>query len=122
MDDDVRSLLDELSGYVREPVIVEGAKDEDALKAAGFENIIRLNKGGSLLDAVESLQHLDRVVILTDLDQEGKILRKKLLKLFGPYGIHETKRPREILAQLRLSHVEGLKSLLKDEEFNQTLD
>ena len=51
--------------------------------------------------------------MLTDLDQEGKILRKKLLELFNMYGMQEIKRPREILAQLRISHVEGLQNLGK---------
>lgn len=117
--DDTRRLLEELAEYRREIVIVEGVKDEKALKRLDFENIVRINKGGSLLDVVESLADHDRVVVLTDLDQAGKILRKKLLRLFGPYGIHEIRRPREILAQLRLSHVEGLE---KHEESAQTLD
>jgi len=110
--EDERLLLSELLEYKNEPSIVEGVKDERALASLGFTNIIRLNNGASILSVVESLQDYDRVVILADLDQEGKILRKKLLKMFGPLGIHETRRPREIIAQLRLSHIEGLKKFV----------
>lgn len=110
MDAGETELLEELGEYASMPVIVEGVKDESALRSLGFSDVTRLDGGRSLLDVVESLQHHDRVIVLTDLDRQGKILRKKLLKLFGPYGIHEIRRPREILAQLRLSHVEGLTS------------
>jgi len=41
-------------------------------------------------------------------------LRKKLLKLFGPYGVHEIREPREIIARMKLSHVEGLAVLSKE--------
>ena len=93
------------------PVIVEGKNDVSALRGLGVENIVPINTGGSLLDVVESLKDFDRVVILTDFDQAGKILRKKLLELFGHYGIHESRRPRELFARLRLSHVEGLRRI-----------
>lgn len=115
--DDARLLLEELAGFADEDVIVEGVKDERALKSLGFSRVHRLNGGGSLLDAVESLQDRGRVVVLTDLDREGKILRRKLLSLFGPYGIHEIVRPREILARMKLSHVEGLTSLIRGQDF-----
>jgi 5S rRNA maturation endonuclease (ribonuclease M5) len=105
-------LLRELLEYRDERVIVEGVKDERALKSLGFSDVTRLNGGCSILSVVESLQG-SRVSVLTDLDQEGKILRKKLLELFNMYGMQEIKRPREILAQLRISHVEGLQNLGK---------
>lgn len=104
-------LMRELIEYSSEPVIVEGVKDERALRSLGFSKITRLNSGNSILAVVESLQDTKQAAVLTDLDQEGKILRKKLLEMFKLYGIQEIRRPREILAQLRVSHVEGLKKV-----------
>ena len=103
-------LLDEFINSINEPVIVEGIKDRKALESLGIGNIVQLHSGNSMLEVVESLQGFKRVVILTDLDQKGKILRKKLLGFMNLYGIQENKKPREILAQMRLKHVENLKA------------
>jgi 5S rRNA maturation endonuclease (ribonuclease M5) len=105
---DKQEILREFRQSIDCPVIVEGDKDEQALQRLGVEDIIILNKGQTLLETVEALKDEKELIILTDMDQQGKILRKKLLKLFQLYGIHEKKRPRELFAQLRLSHVEGL--------------
>jgi len=90
------------------PAIVEGRRDADALNRLGVEDIVVLNKGQTLLETVEALQGIGEVAVLTDMDQHGKILRRKLLNLFKLYGIQEKRRPRELFARLRLSHVEGL--------------
>jgi len=106
-----REALDEFLASLTSPVIVEGVKDAKALTALGVEeDIIILNKGLSLLETVEAISDLDEVIILTDMDQQGKILRKKLLKLMNQYGIREGRRSRDLFARLRLSHVEGLTS------------
>ncbi|MFH1126181.1 MAG: hypothetical protein V1703_03570 [Candidatus Altiarchaeota archaeon] len=109
---DREQLLEEFLGSIDAPVVVDGRKDREALQALGIEEIVELNRGVSLLEVVESLQGSSRVILLTDLDREGKILRKKLLRLMGPYGISENKRPREILAQMRVSNIEGLRCML----------
>ncbi|MFC2162049.1 topoisomerase [Candidatus Altiarchaeota archaeon] len=102
---DLREFLESLD----KPIIVEGRKDREALEYLGVkEQIIELNKGVALLDIVEAIQDLGYVIILTDMDQQGKILRKKLHKLFNLYGLREDVRPRELFARLHLSHVEGL--------------
>lgn len=103
-----QEILEEFLESIDCPVIVEGQKDADALARLGIEDIIILNKGQTMLETVEALQDLKEVIILTDMDRQGKILRKKLLRLLPQYGIHEKRRPRELFAQLRLSHVEGL--------------
>lgn len=108
---DRESLMRELMECSDVPAVVEGRKDREALASLGFEDVVELNNGGSLLSTVESLQDCGMVSILTDLDQEGKILRKKLLKLFNLYGIAEYKKPREILANMRVQHVESLRGL-----------
>ncbi len=106
--EDKQEILREFLESIDCPAIVEGRKDAEALQRHGVEDVIILNKGQSLLETVEVLQDCDEVIILTDMDQQGKMLRKKLIRLFNLYGIQEKKRPRELFAQLRLSHVEGL--------------
>jgi len=99
--------LDSLEGST---VVVEGRKDLKALTEAGVDpkTVVMLNKGLSLLETVEALTGDKQVVLLTDMDGEGKRLRRRLLTMFGQYGIQENKRPRELFARLRLSQVEGL--------------
>ncbi|MFH1404221.1 MAG: toprim domain-containing protein [Candidatus Altiarchaeota archaeon] len=106
-------LLPEFLESLGKPIIVEGRKDREALERLGVsEPVVELNRGASLLDVVEALQEYDEVIVLTDMDQQGKILRKKLHKLFNLYGIREDVRPREIFARMRFSHVEGLDSMV----------
>jgi len=107
--EDREQLLEEFLNSIRGTVIVEGIKDKKALEKLGVENIVQLHSGNSMLEVVERMQGSRNVAILTDLDQNGKILRKKLLTLFPMYGIEEDKKPREILARMRVSHTEGLK-------------
>jgi 5S rRNA maturation endonuclease (ribonuclease M5) len=114
-------LLIEFLSSIDAPVFVEGVKDREALEALGVKDVVQLNRGGSILSAVEALQGRKSAVILTDLDQEGKILRKKLIEYFSLYGITESRRPREILAQMKFSHVEGLRTMIQDEEVPTTL-
>jgi len=105
---DKYTLLVDLRQCGDRPAIVEGKKDKAALKSLGFATVVQLNSGGSLLSVVESLKEWDSVSILTDLDQAGKILRKKLLRMFNLYGIAEFKKPREILAKMKVQQVESL--------------
>lgn len=109
---DTQELLKEFLESISGPVIVEGMKDRKALETLGVENIVQLHSGSSILEVVESLKDCDRAIILTDLDQSGKILRKKIIGYFALYGIQEDKRPREILAQMRVQHVEALGNLI----------
>jgi len=90
------------------PVLVEGRKDREVLVRLGVKDVVQLNDGRPLYEIVESLQGNRRIAILTDLDQTGKILRKKLLKLMNLYGISESKKPRELFARMRVGCVEGI--------------
>ena len=103
-----QDIIKEFLESINCPVIVEGNNDAEALQRLGVEDTVILNKGQTLLETVEALQDEKQLIILTDMDQQGKILRKKLIKLMQHYGIQENKRPRELFSQLRLSHVEGL--------------
>jgi 5S rRNA maturation endonuclease (ribonuclease M5) len=103
--------LSEFLDSIDSLVIVEGESDMRALTSLGVdpELIVVLNKGASLAETVEAISEARRAVILTDMDGEGKRLRKKLLGLFQIYGMEEDALPRQLYARLRMSHVEGLK-------------
>ncbi|MBL7147296.1 MAG: toprim domain-containing protein [Nanoarchaeota archaeon] len=59
-------------------IIVEGKKDKAALNKLGIKNIIPLN-GKPLYKLIEEISELKKpVVILTDLDKEGKIFYHKI--------------------------------------------
>jgi len=103
-------LLREFLDSIDCPVIVEGRKDQEALKRLGVEDIVLLNNGRPLYETVESLQGVRKVAVLTDMDQTGKHLRRRLLKLMGMYGITENRKPREIFAKMRVGCVEGIES------------
>jgi 5S rRNA maturation endonuclease (ribonuclease M5) len=108
----ILKLFDELKSYT---LIVEGRKDERALKAAfslyvpaswktraahlkalGLMNIIPLN-GQPLVEIVEGIDERSHVVILTDFDKEGKRLCAKLLKLLQRRRIKANPRLRHML-------------------------
>ena len=103
--------LDEFLQSIDSLIIVEGKSDEDALTSLGVNPslIVVLNKGQSLSETIEAISDARKAIILTDMDGEGKRIRKKLLRLFQLYGMQEDVRPRELYARLRVSHVEGLK-------------
>jgi len=62
------------------PIIVEGKNDEEALRKIGVKGeVFRLNTGLSLLDFCERIANTyNEVIILTDWDNKGKQLLKKL--------------------------------------------
>lgn len=112
---DRAELIGEFLDSIQQPVLVEGRKDRRALESLGVQDVVELNRGLSILETLEALQG-QSVVLLTDLDREGKALRRRLLKLMSMYGIRENPRPREILAKMRVSHVEGLGNIAKTDD------
>ncbi len=67
------------------PIIVEGKRDQIALKELGFQvQIIKLNDGQSILSTIEKLSnHLvnsREFIIFTDWDRTGRRLSKRLQK------------------------------------------
>ncbi len=121
--DELRQLLDTLSrlrtqGELR-PILVEGKKDEAALRALGFrEMILRLNKGLSLLTFCEELKiHHDSVIILFDWDRTGS----KLTRLVSGYleslcMNYDTRFRKELegLCKTRVKDVEGILPYIYD--------
>ncbi len=105
--------LKELSVDV--PIIVEGKKDVNALRAIGIKGeIFRLSTGLPLFKFCEDIAgQYSSVIILTDLDKEGEKLLKKLRNYLMEKGvkINETFR-KDILSKLETYEVESVHTRL----------
>ena len=73
------------------PILVEGKKDVEALRALGVEgNIITVKTGGkSFLDVVSELEQakVSEVVLMLDFDRRGKQGTNRLRKNFEHSGV-----------------------------------
>jgi 5S rRNA maturation endonuclease (ribonuclease M5) len=65
------------------PILIEGEKDERALRALGFKGkIIRLHSGKSILNLCEGIsKDHSEIILLTDWDKRGIRFYEKLRKL-----------------------------------------
>jgi 5S rRNA maturation endonuclease (ribonuclease M5) len=102
------------------PIIVEGKKDIEALKALNVEGkIISAKTGGkTLLDTISELEkiHSQKVILLLDFDRRGKELTKNFEKHFERMGIEiNLKFWRELLGIVgkELKDVEGLATYIE---------
>ena len=86
-------------------IIVEGKKDVASLKELGLKNIRQLN--GPLFETIESIDDKE-VVLLTDLDAEGKKLYSSLKRQLDRRGVRIDNTLRDLLFKTKLSHIEGL--------------
>lgn len=91
-------------------IIVEGIKDKAALIKLGIpeQRITSLSK--PIFAVAEDIaKHSKQVIILTDLDPEGKKLYANLKSNLTKLGIEIDNRFREQLFRLsKLSHIEGI--------------
>ncbi len=91
-------------------VIVEGKKDKRALNGLGITKVIFL-ENKPLFKIVEDIDEKE-VVILTDLDAEGRKLFNKLRYQLQRRGIKLHNKIREDLFKSKLRHIEGLATYL----------
>jgi 5S rRNA maturation endonuclease (ribonuclease M5) len=98
-------------------IIVEGANDKKALEFFGLRNIKTL-ANRTLYRVVEEVEatHKDKeVVILTDLDKEGKSLYSILYTDLTQRGIKVNNKFRNFLSNdTKLRQIEGLKRYLEE--------
>lgn len=76
--------------YLVDVVVVEGSRDVEALKNLGFEGRVTIcsKVGVSDADLAESLADRNsKVIILTDFDEEGRELNRRLSRLFERRGV-----------------------------------
>jgi 5S rRNA maturation endonuclease (ribonuclease M5) len=98
-------------------IIVEGKKDKISLNRLGITNIRVLKK--PLYKEIEEISKTNKeIIILTDLDKEGKKLYGKLNSRLQDFGVKIDNSFRELLFKnSKLSHIEGLYSYLCNKEF-----
>ncbi|HZX11978.1 MAG TPA: toprim domain-containing protein [Candidatus Nanoarchaeia archaeon] len=87
-------------------VLVEGKKDKQALESLGFTNIVSL-QNRPLFEVVETIQEKE-VVLLTDLDKEGRRLFSILKKGLERQGTKVHSQLRFELLKAGLVHIETL--------------
>ncbi len=88
-------------------ILVEGIKDKQALESLGFTRVITL-KNRPLFEVVESIEEKE-IILLTDLDKEGKKLFSILRKGLERRGVKTNNNLRRILARLGVKTIESLK-------------
>ena len=108
---EVEEFLDKLS-KTDKLVIVEGVKDKKALRLLGVKNICCLNDK-PLYKIIEHVAVTNKkVIILTDLDKEGKHLYGKLKTQLQFHGVEVDNYFREFLFRYtKLRQIEGITNL-----------
>jgi|SRR3989338_7279448 len=99
-------VLDAIEKIKQKLIIVEGKKDKAALEQFECTHILTLEHK-ALYEVVEAVKEKE-VVVLTDLDSEGKQLYAKLQRAFAKRGIYVDNRLRILLFKYKISHIEGL--------------
>ena len=118
--DELLCLLREIDGAV-DVVIVEGQRDLDALRGLGLSKpIFKCSSYGSLrTDLVEEVtKNFSRVIILTDFDEEGRDLNRKLTSILEQRGIKVAKAYRRatgrLMSKIKVWTIESLSKLSRD--------
>lgn len=102
--------LDEIAVAAREaPLVVEGKRDEAALRELGVEGeIIVYNQGGSMVDFAERLRDRKRIIVLFDWDRKGGHLTQRLRELLSGTMKLDTDIRRELATVSLVRCVEDL--------------
>lgn len=112
--EEIRRTLEELAAKNEDsPIVVEGERDVQALRALGVGGrIITLHRGVPVLRLCEELAREAReVIILTDWDLKGGRLAKALREGFAANGVRYDEAPRARLAVLTRSSVNAVEDL-----------
>jgi 5S rRNA maturation endonuclease (ribonuclease M5) len=92
------------------PILVEGKKDRAALVSLGIPDSNIISIGGPLYEVVEQIvSKAKKIIILTDLDPEGKKLYSRLKSDLSQFGVEVDDKFREFLfRKTKLRQIEGL--------------
>jgi len=109
------NLIEELKIFGEQgiPVLIEGQKDEQALKELGVNgNFIKVSGSGlKLFEIAEIAAQSARVVILTDFDRKGNELAKRLSEDIQSLGSHPDLRLRKIIMGITRRYIKDIQSL-----------
>jgi 5S rRNA maturation endonuclease (ribonuclease M5) len=99
------------------PVIVEGEKDERALRAVGFKGeVIRVNRGVSIFNLCEEIsKRYSKVILLLDWDTKGAELCEELQRALKANGVSYDTEHRRKLERLtgEIRDVESIDTYIK---------
>ncbi len=114
----ISRIVEELSHCVEqgEPILIEGKKDEEALKELGINgHIIKVSGSGlKLFEIAELATELSsKVIILTDFDRKGDILAKKLSEDIQSLGSHPDLSIRRKIMKITRRYIKDIESLPK---------
>ena len=112
--EDLRNWLKRLQESER-AIIVEGINDKKSLVSLGVsaDRIFTLNKR-AIFHQIELIAEKHKeVIILTDLDKEGRVLYSKLKVGFERNGVKVDRFFREFLFRTDISHIEGLYNYIR---------
>jgi 5S rRNA maturation endonuclease (ribonuclease M5) len=106
------------------PAVVEGKKDKKALSKLGFKKVIDIS-GKSLHEISDKIKSdgIDRIIILTDFDEEGEIKASQLKKLFIHLKIKVDSFARKRFKSLKIHKIEELNSftkIMEDDYYGKT--
>ena len=96
-------------------IVVEGEKDRNSLMKIGITGRILClqSSGKNIIEFVENLTGIDKVIILTDFDREGVSLAKKLSRQLIGQGFHANLVLWKRLRELTRSEVRSIEELPK---------
>ena len=104
----IEDWIDELKNS-NKTILVEGKKDQIALNNLGINNIITLKQKPIYKVVEEISENSKEVIILTDLDAEGRKLYSKLKYGLQKHGIKIDNKFREFLfKKIKISQIEGI--------------
>jgi 5S rRNA maturation endonuclease (ribonuclease M5) len=93
-------------------VFVEGIRDSNALRLAGFRGrIVTLNRRGGERALVDEMAKARRVFLLLDLDEEGERMMGRLMKRLSEMGFAVDTSLRETLRKETLGRVRRIEEI-----------
>ena len=104
--------------YKGELVLVEGKNDRAALESLGFNRVHSINANMPSYEIVEGIKE-KKVLILTDLDKEGKQIYARLRKDLEKRGVIIDDTLRHLLFKTELRQIEGLSHYLQRLSYEQ---
>ncbi len=115
MSQELLSELDEIK-LSENPIIVEGKKDKEALKKLNIHNVFTIKE--PLFKLCETIsKKYNEVIILTDLDKEGKRLYSKLKENLERNGVKVDDHFRRFLfKETKLTQIEGIITYIENSQ------
>ena len=110
---DITELLDVVEHLKGKYVIVEGKKDEEALRSLGVENIVKIAQE-NIHSIPFTLNSNKEIVILTDFDKAGRKLAVRANNVFKAHKLKVNPHLRKRFMSLGKTRVEDFRLFLRE--------